>query len=280
MPSEKVNDTALVLYVPAIHRGYMELLQRSSATTIYVLGRTYLREFGYFGKEIRALEPIQAAGFLGVLPFHIVRVLEPKVLSNLRVFSRFVIPDEPLLRAFAAKYLSGREIEWNSVFLRWDENKVLSQMPVDGIRTVSSLYHCRMMQRALALSVKTSDWWRQVGAVLVKDRKVLFETFNRHLPTEHTPYINGDPRDVIKAGTRSELASAIHCEQQVIAQAALRGRRLKGCHLYVTTFPCPVCAKLIALSGIRRCYFKDGHASLDGQSIMESFGVVLSRVQM
>jgi len=61
----------------------------------------------------------------------------------------------------------------------------------------------------------------------------------------------------------------------LIAEAAKRGISLEGTNLYVTDFPCPPCAKLIARSGITRLYFSRGYAVLDGESTLKNKGVEL-----
>ena len=43
--------------------------------------------------------------------------------------------------------------------------------------------------------------------------------------------------------------------------------------MYVTDFPCPPCARLIAAAGISRLYFRDGYAVLDGEEILRAAGV-------
>jgi dCMP deaminase len=43
--------------------------------------------------------------------------------------------------------------------------------------------------------------------------------------------------------------------------------------LYVTVFPCPPCAKLIAYSGIKNVYCGGGYGVLDGEDILKSRGV-------
>jgi deoxycytidylate deaminase len=67
----------------------------------------------------------------------------------------------------------------------------------------------------------------------------------------------------------------MHAEASVIAQAARAGRALDGADLYVTTFPCPACARLIAESGFRRCYFTGPYSVLEGDHILHAAGVEL-----
>ena len=49
--------------------------------------------------------------------------------------------------------------------------------------------------------------------------------------------------------------------------------------MYVTVFPCPPCAKLIAYSGIKRLYCGGGYAVLDGEEVLKSNGVEIYFVE-
>jgi dCMP deaminase len=48
--------------------------------------------------------------------------------------------------------------------------------------------------------------------------------------------------------------------------------------MFVTDFPCPPCAKLIAGAGIAKLYFVEGYAVLDGQDVLEAAGVEIVQV--
>jgi deoxycytidylate deaminase len=74
---------------------------------------------------------------------------------------------------------------------------------------------------------------------------------------------------------RADLSTAIHAEAAVVAAAARDGVPLGGADLYVTTFPCPACARLIAESGFRRCYFSGAYSVLDGDAVLRAAGVEL-----
>lgn len=93
------------------------------------------------------------------------------------------------------------------------------------------------------------------------------------MPSPHTPYMDGDPRNAFHKGVNIELGTALHAEKGIICEAAKRGISLKGAYLYVTTFPCPPCAKAIVAAGFKRCYYSSGYALLDGESILKESGV-------
>jgi dCMP deaminase len=70
-----------------------------------------------------------------------------------------------------------------------------------------------------------------------------------------------------------ELSTAVHAEARLIAEAARDGVATRGAVMYVTDFPCPPCAKLIAGAGVARLYFRTGYAVLDGEDVLRAAGV-------
>lgn len=267
----------LVAYVPVLHRGYLELFKchAQNIKIAYILGEEILRMLGG-RREIRALDPITACALIRSLGvFGDVQELRPQHITDL-ARSHVILSSDALVRLFADRYLAGASLEYDSAFLRWDETNVFSRKPIVFSRTSTDPFDQEMMGLAASAGAQSSDWWRRVGGLVVKNGVVVLESQNQHLPTEHAPYINGDPRDVVEAGQHSELCSSIHGEQALVAEAARA--ILEGTDVYVTTFPCPVCAKLLAYARIRRLFFRSGHSSLDGQQILESYGVEVIHV--
>lgn len=275
-----IQPVTLVLYVPVLHRGYLELLNKyaNPDTTLYLIGRDLIEEFSTLHTEIRALEPGVVRQLIESLHlFGAVEILTPQTIGTLGDQS-VVLADETLSHELADKYLTSDRVRYEKVFLRWDESAVASRTDIQADRESTDAFDQKMIAHASVQAEKSSCWWRHVGAVIVKDGQMLADGCNRHVPSEHTPYINGDPRDVIQAGTQSEYASSIHAEQSVIADAARRGIALEGTSIYLTTFSCPACAKLVAYSGIKHLYFATGHASLDGLDVLRANGVEIIHV--
>lgn len=267
----------MILYVPVIHKGYLELLRRYKEEDfeLFILGQEFIDEFSDV-KEIRAIEPAVAAALMRIVAERrFVDVLVREYVDRYDYLKDrlVIISNDELSRKFAEKYLKNNKVEIDSAFLRWDEKSVLSKSDVNYDSVSENDFDRQMMGLAMKESNLSSDWWRHVGCALVKDGRVIFKAHNHHVPNEHVPYIAGDPRDFVKAGTSSELCSALHAEQSAIAWAANEGISLKGVHAYVTVFPCPVCAKLIAYSGISKVFYFTGHASLDGVEVLKSKGV-------
>jgi dCMP deaminase len=167
-------------------------------------------------------------------------------------------------------------VVFDRTFLRWDRDWATAKVPVsfDGEITAGELPR-ELLGQAQSLAGRSSDWWRQVGAVAARDGQLLGCAWNRHHPTEYAPYLNGDPRDAFERGVRADLSTAIHAEAALIAGAARDGTALAGADLYTTTFPCPACARLIAEAGFRRCFFAGQYSVLDGEQTLRATGVRL-----
>jgi dCMP deaminase len=274
-----MGKKVLCLYVPVLHQGYVNLFNKykSEDTMLFVFGKELIDELKHKYLEIRALSPedsAKAIKALGIFPR--VEILTKDKFRFMKD-CQIILAQDGMSRRLA-KHLADAgisNIRWETAFLRWDESNVFSQEPIEDVRISDDSRDASIMSLAEQQSQKSSDWWRQVGAVIVKDGNMNV-AWNQHLPSEHEPYFSGDPRDFIDAGQRSELCSAIHSEQAIIADAARMV--LKGSDIYVTTFPCPICAKLLARAGIKRCFFRFGHSSLDGRKVFEAFNVEIVKV--
>jgi dCMP deaminase len=270
----------VLLYLPVVHAGHQAFFARhADAAEILVLGRGFRVPYKSLAKDIRALPPDTAAGFLQLmLPDIGVRVVEPADLPGALSADTLVLPDEDVTRSLAADYRldAGRTLVFDRTFLRWDREWSQARRPADfdGRLTVGELPE-RLVAEAEKLADHSSDWWRQVGAIAWRGEEVIGAAWNHHRPTEYAPYVDGDPRDNFSRGVRADLSTAIHAEASVVAGAARQGLSLTGADLYVTTFPCPACARLIAESGFRRCYFTGPYSVLEGDQILHAAGVDL-----
>ncbi|MCK9195869.1 MAG: cytidine/deoxycytidylate deaminase family protein [Syntrophales bacterium] len=116
---------------------------------------------------------------------------------------------------------------------------------------------------------------RQVGAVLVRDRRVLTTGYNG-APTGLKHCLDlGCLRKQhnIPSGERHELCRGLHAEQNAIIQAALHGVSIKDAVLYCTNHPCIICAKMIINAGIRSVLIQDGYRDTMAEEILQEAGV-------
>jgi dCMP deaminase len=109
------------------------------------------------------------------------------------------------------------------------------------------------LEVANLVSKRTTCLRRGVGAVLVKDKKILATGYNG-APSglKHCIEI-GCLREKLKipSGERHELCRGLHAEQNVLLQAALYGVSTKDSILYITNQPCIICAKMLINAGIK-----------------------------
>jgi dCMP deaminase len=279
--------TALVAYIPVLHKGYIEMLERADISAVYIISHTLLEElpdeFDYLRRKdaIRAVpEEVMLSALRGIVHRGVrLHVANSLTCHDIALSFRHVLmPDEDISYALAQRYFSGVEVEYGAVFLRYDRTAVLKEEAAAKIaeRSVSLTVLDRIfMGQAHKQAEKSADWWRQVGAVLVKDEQLIYTARNDHTPYPQAPNAFGDPRSIFKRGVKLEWSTAEHAEAVLIAEAAKHGVSTKGASLYVTTFPCPICARLVARAGIKRCYFATGYAVLDGADEMRRHNVEL-----
>ena len=102
---------------------------------------------------------------------------------------------------------------------------------------------------------------RKVGAVLVKDKRILATGYNG-APTgiRHCKDVGClRERLKVKPGERHELCRGLHAEQNVIIQAAYYGAITKGTTLYATHMPCIICSKMLINAGVKKIFFLEGY---------------------
>ena len=122
---------------------------------------------------------------------------------------------------------------------------------------------------------------RQVGAVVVRDKRILATGYNG-APTGLPHCLDiGCLRDQVgaRSGERQELCRASHAEQNALEQAARYGIALEGATLYSTTAPCSICAKMLVNAGIRRVVYAEDYPDLLAGEILDQAGVVAVRFE-
>ena len=292
---------SLALYLPVMHEGYRLFLEKNKdASLLFLFDRQFLSQwpaFEYVKKDIRALNSQLVKQMLEKIYSNI----EIKVIRNQEDWQVFldrvaseerewVLSNDDLGRYLAKKFLKGQKISFDSFFLRWDrpaveqatqskttlekENKVALDQMISADH-----FEKEIMKKAFVQANYSNDWWRQVGVVFLKDGQVLMSAYNQHLPSQQEQYFSGDPRTLFSSGEAIELTSSIHAEALAIARAASQGIALAGADLFVTTFPCPICAKQVAAAGIKRLYYSHGYSLLDGEQVLTSAGIEIIKVE-
>lgn len=121
---------------------------------------------------------------------------------------------------------------------------------------------------------------RHVGAVIVKDKRILTTGYNGASSGILSCVERGECLRVklnIPSGTRHELCYAVHAEQNAIIQAAKLGISVDGATLYCTHQPCVICAKMIINAGIKRVVYKYGYPDKFSMHLFNEAGVTIEQ---
>jgi len=122
---------------------------------------------------------------------------------------------------------------------------------------------------------------RNVGALLVKDRRILTTGYNG--PPKgmaHCDERGGCYRDAqqIPSGQRQELCRALHAEQNAILQAAVHGVALdEGITCYCTNLPCVTCAKMLLNANVTRIVYEGDYPDALAREMLQEAEVELCR---
>lgn len=133
------------------------------------------------------------------------------------------------------------------------------------------------MEITRVVSTRSTCLRRQVGALLVRDKRILSSGYN------------GSPRGLdhcidagclreqmgIPSGQRQELCRGLHAEQNAIVHAAFHGTNISGATLYVTHQPCITCAKMIINAGIVKVIFAGEYPDQLSLELLDQAGLDL-----
>ncbi|KPK41204.1 MAG: cytidine deaminase [Omnitrophica WOR_2 bacterium SM23_29] len=130
---------------------------------------------------------------------------------------------------------------------------------------------------AKLVSKRSTCLRRQVGALIVKKRRILTTGYNG-TPTGITHCeVAGCLREKLKvpSGERHELCRGLHAEQNSIIQAALYGVNIEGGTLYCTVQPCSICAKMLINAGIKEIVMESGYPDKMAKEFFDEAGIVI-----
>ena len=122
---------------------------------------------------------------------------------------------------------------------------------------------------------------RKVGAVLVKDKRILATGYNgAPVGIAHCEAVGCLRENAsIPSGMRHELCRGLHAEQNVIIQAAYHGVSIKGSTLYCTNKPCVICSKMIINAGIVTVFYGEGYEDPLADQMLAEAGIELTRLR-
>src|SRR3990172_1355101 len=130
------------------------------------------------------------------------------------------------------------------------------------------------------VSRRSSCIRRSVGAVLVKERRILATGYNG-APTGLRHGLElGCLREQcnVPSGERHELCRGLHAEQNAIIQAALHGVSVKGATIYCTNHPCVICAKMIINAGAAKVIFREGYSDNLSEDMLQEASIKVCKL--
>lgn len=133
------------------------------------------------------------------------------------------------------------------------------------------------MDIAILVAKRSTCLRRSVGAIIVKDKRILSTGYNG-APTNvrHCDEVGCLREQLgIESGKMHELCRGIHAEQNAIIQAAYHGVSLKDASVFCTNLPCSICAKMIINAGIRKIYYRSGYADELSQDMIQEAKIEL-----
>ena len=277
-----MNEEVLLAYVPVLHEGYRRFIEtHGSGRRLFLIGPELHLEYRPLAKDIRALPAELAAAAVASWSIcSAVSVLDAAGAERLAGEGPILtMPAEDVSYLLTERFFGGCEVRYDTVFLRWDKTRTAQLLRAEAPRApADDPLLAELVAKAEDLAGTSVDWWRRVGAAIRFADGRTAARANEHLPHALSAYAAGDPRANFSKGVALELSTAVHAEAGLIAEAARDGIPTAGAVMYVTDFPCPPCAKLIAGAAVAKLYFRSGYAVLDGRDVLEAAGVELQQV--
>lgn len=126
-------------------------------------------------------------------------------------------------------------------------------------RVVRPSWEDYYMDIAKAVAKRSNCIRRQVGAVIVRDNRIVSTGYNGTPRGTKNCDEGGCPRCAGNAPSGTALTECLcsHAEENAIVQSAYHGISVKGATLYSTLQPCLTCAKMIINSGITELHMAE-----------------------
>jgi dCMP deaminase len=128
------------------------------------------------------------------------------------------------------------------------------------------------MQMSMLVATRSTCPRRQVGAVLVRDHRVIATGYNGSL--------TGQPHclDVGCEIENGHCVRTIHAEMNALLQCARYGVATDGVEAYCTDMPCRSCARALVQAGIHRIFYQRGYDSPETLALARDGVLELIRV--
>jgi len=136
-------------------------------------------------------------------------------------------------------------------------------------------WHTYNMDLAAQAATRSKDPNTQVGAYIVDSNNIPAAFGYNGFPT-------GIEETIERWGSICKHNWVIHAEINAILNAAKSGKKVEGCTLYTTLFPCSKCALLICQAGISEVYYREERGGYDqklSEDIFDECGVFVGGLE-
>lgn len=124
---------------------------------------------------------------------------------------------------------------------------------------------------------------RKIGAVIVKDRRVISTGYNGTPRGVKNCYEGGCPRcnSFSESGKNLESCFCAHAEENAIVQAAYHGVSVKDGVMYTTYSPCLYCSRMIINAGIAEVVYNEHYPLADDAlRLLKEAGVKVRAIEV
>lgn len=105
---------------------------------------------------------------------------------------------------------------------------------------------------------------KKVGAILVKDKRIISTGYNGTLP--------GDS-NCCEDENGLTLPGVLHAEQNLLIKVSASHDSSIGSTMFITCAPCIECSKLIIMAGIKEIYFEEFYGPHNHLALLKKHGV-------
>ncbi len=130
------------------------------------------------------------------------------------------------------------------------------------------------MDITLDVSRRATCLRAQVGAIIVKDKRILTTGYNG--APKGLPHCLDEGCEMVGG----HCVRSLHAEQNAIIQAAQHGITLSGGTIYTTHQPCHTCAKMIINAGLERVVYAGHYPDERAMKYLQAAGVQVDHLEL
>ena len=136
------------------------------------------------------------------------------------------------------------------------------------------------MDEAFKEAEKSTCLRAHVGVVFVLNNTIIAKGYNNVSGGVADCTKFGCIRDMmhIPSGERREVCRYICAEQVAITESAKMGVKLDGSTVYVTTFPCHICAKMLVNCGVKEIVYDKDYPDILSHGFLKEAGITVRKI--